>query len=287
MKRFELTIKDDLLWMTGKALPRIKRGKRRQQHQVRKFMNTIMFLFGYVPMPRLALLAVIYMTFFALFSAQFFTHAFFTDSAVSSTNVFAAAATFPTGTPPITSPQPGDVVINEINWAGNDSNDDDEWIELRNMTNQTVNIAGWVIDGLGSGTASITVPAGSIIEPNGYFIISNYDQATSAINILPDVINSSINLANGGEQLILRTSSGGTIIDTANDPNATGVVSTSEKWCAGHNGPSGGPTESMERASIPGDGTVCTSWHEANEHTNMDDTSPTGEFASPKAANSL
>jgi len=49
----------------------------------------------------------------------------------------------------------GDVVINEIMWMGSVGNSNDEWIELRNMTDADINLSGWKIDGAGSEPAQL------------------------------------------------------------------------------------------------------------------------------------
>ena len=195
-----------------------------------------------------------------------FTSAFFSDAGQSQNNTFAAADTFPTPTFVVTltpSPSPtslpvgpSDVIINEIMWMGSQGNSADEWIELRNMTSNTIDLSNWVIDNLGSGVNNnIVIPAGKSITPNGFFLISNDTEADSVISITPDHQTSSISLQNNGEQLILRTSAGGTILDIANGTGA---------WLAGDDN----PEKSMERNSTPGDGAVGVSWHTATSATN-------------------
>ena len=62
---------------------------------------------------------------------------------------------------------PGDVVINEIAWAGSTDSANDEWIELYNTSNQTVDLAGWVIEDDGVPSYQLT----GIISAHGYFLI--------------------------------------------------------------------------------------------------------------------
>src|SRR3989338_5764635 len=102
------------------------------------------------------------------------SQAFFTDTALSTANSFTAASEFPTSVPPsstptitdtptpsltqtpTSSPTPtptigfGNVVVNELNWGGNsvEGGSNDEWIELRNMTNNTIFVEGWQITSL-------------------------------------------------------------------------------------------------------------------------------------------
>ncbi len=216
------------------------------------------------------------------------THALFSDSAQSQDNTFSAAEVFPTTSPtatptptstptptPIPTPAPGDVVINEIMWSGSSMSSLDEWIELRNMTGNTIDLSSWVVENLGTGSgssANITIPSGKSIGPNGFFLISNDPKETSVIDIDPDLQTTTLSLSNGGEELILKNNLG-TVIDTANQD---------DDWFAGS---SGSPKKSMERNNVPSDGTVSTNWHTATSATNID--GGASDVATPKAANSL
>ena len=206
------------------------------------------------------------------------TLALFSNSAASVNNNFQASTAFPSLTPsPTPTINPGDIVINEINWAGSNGDGNDEWIELRNTTSNVIDLSNWVIENLGTGSgsgANIAIPAGKSIPVNGFFIISALTQSGSRINTTPDVVNSSISLNNGGEQLILKTSSGVTI-DTANGTFA---------WFFGANST---PKKSMERKDPPGNGTSSVNWQNASTHTNMDGSGATDEFATPKIQNGI
>ena len=218
------------------------------------------------------------------------THALLADTASSTSNTFSTAATFPTLTPtisvsptetnpsisPTLSPTPPPstftVVINEIMWAGS-FNGDDEWIELRNVTNEPIVITGWKIDGAGSGLAALTIPTATI-PASGFYLISHFAEfsPSSILNIAPDFTSTSISLSNMGEQLVLRNTSN-TVVDTAN---------TTPGWLSGT---SSIPRKSMERNNVVADGTLGSSWHIASTQTNLDSTAT--ESATPKAANSL
>ncbi len=203
------------------------------------------------------------------------TFAFFSDSEVSTGNVFQAAEVFPTPTPiPVSA---GDVVINEINWVGSDltgqTGQNDEWIELRNTTGNPINLSGWKITGAIVGDGDLNIASG-IIPANGFFLISNFDENTSRINVAPDIVTTDIQLDNANAQYILKDSIGNTI-DTADDDSGVAL--------AGTNGP---PKRSMERKTPPGDGTLGTNWQDSNAHTNMDGSGSTDEFGTPKATNS-
>lgn len=226
------------------------------------------------------------------------TFSLFSSGAHNNTNVFASASQFPstsvsptitqseTTTPtPTPTPQLGDVVINEINWGGSngDGSGNDEWIELRNTTDHSINISGWVVDNLGTGSgpgANLVIPSGTLSASdsgtNSYFIVSALSKSSSKINVDPDFVKSSLSLNNGGEQLTLRTSTvSGTIIDIANGIGA---------WLKGSNST---PKKSMERKNPPGDGTLSANWQDASTHTGMDATGPTDEFGTPKNENGL
>ncbi len=195
------------------------------------------------------------------------TYALFSDDASSQNNTFTAAQSFPT--------QAGDVVINEIMWMGSQGNSADEWIELRNMTGDGIDLSNWVIDNLGSGASNnIIIPAGKSIGANGFFLISNDLKETSIINVDPDYQTASVSLQNNGEQLILKNNLA-TTIDTAN---------IADDWFAGENPSGQNPKKSMERNLIPGDGTLDSNWHTASTSVNLDLSAP--EKATPRAPNS-
>lgn len=103
------------------------------------------------------------------------------------------------------------VIINEVAWAGTTSSlPNDEWIELYNATNATINITGWTLraaDGTPSITLNGTIPAG------GYFLLERDDDNTVS-DIPADQIYTG-DLSNSGEALTLRDGAN-QVIDTAN-----------------------------------------------------------------------
>ncbi len=141
----------------------------------------------------------------------------------------------------------GDVVINEIMWMGSDGHTADEWIELRNMTDQDIDMNGWEVAGLGAGSNSIII-TGSI-PANGFYVIANYSEMDGNSGLLhaPNQVDTSLSLVNTGEQLTLYT-------DTAliMDQTPIGI------WTAGENGTD---LRSMERNNDIGDGTDPLNWH--------------------------
>ena len=166
---------------------------------------------------------------------------------------------------PPTPVAPGDVVINEIMWSGSLSDDDDEWIELRNMTDQDIDLSNWNINNAGQGSgpgAHLEIPHGYSIKANGYFLITNNKWDETAINLLEDLSSDEglthkpgLNLKNSGEELILKDKDNN-VIDTA--------WQADEDWPAGSNG---AIKKSMERNNIPGDGTLASSWHSCEDES--------------------
>ncbi|MFH0828701.1 MAG: PKD domain-containing protein [Candidatus Kerfeldbacteria bacterium] len=147
------------------------------------------------------------------------------------------------------------VVINELLWMGSPASSADEWIELRNMTDAVVDIGGWRLTRLSSGSeaAMVTVPAGKSIAARGLFLISNFgsDSASTALAVAPDVVDSAVSLLNSGLQIKLYDAAGN-MIDVADDGTGTPLAGTYE---------SGKTYASMARNGLPGDGTKQGSWH--------------------------
>ncbi|MDL1893900.1 lamin tail domain-containing protein, partial [Sphingobacteriales bacterium CHB3] len=103
------------------------------------------------------------------------------------------------------------VIINEVAWAGTVSSlPGDEWIELYNTTNATINITGWSLratDGTPSITLNGNIPAG------GYFLLER-DNDSTVSDIPADQVYTG-ELSNSGEALTLYDSAN-KVIDTAN-----------------------------------------------------------------------
>ncbi|MBI1879388.1 MAG: lamin tail domain-containing protein, partial [Chloroflexi bacterium] len=110
----------------------------------------------------------------------------------------------PTPTPP---PSPGSVVINEVAWGGTTASATDEWLELLNVTPQTITFTGWII----TSTSGVNIPLSGTIASNGYYLI---EKSESVITDVASNLIATFSLVNSGAALIL--SAGGTVIDTAN-----------------------------------------------------------------------
>ena len=151
---------------------------------------------------------------------------------------------------PVPGPKLGDVVINEVMWMGTTQSSSDEWLELRNLTGEEIDLAGWRIEN--GGTAGNAIDLSGSIAPGGYYLIAHYASNGSAISdvIAADLVWAGISLNNEGEQLTLKDSDGAVI-----DQTPSGM------WPAGVHKDSSGFHQSMERNEIPGDGTDPVNWH--------------------------
>lgn len=103
----------------------------------------------------------------------------------------------------------GDVVINEIAWAGTAADSNDEWIELYNPTSQSVDLSGWSITD--DGTTVYTIPTGTI-PARGYFLIEDKEEA---VNTSQSGAVIGLSLANAGDSLVLKDAAKNEI-DTVN-----------------------------------------------------------------------
>lgn len=223
--------------------------------------------------------------FFTIISFLFVlrSFAFFTDRATSSGNTFTAAAVFPSPIPTVTptaspTPTPTEaplqtVVINELMWMGSSASSDDEWIELRNMTDNDIDLSGWKLFGARVGDAVLTIGSGTI-SANGFFLISNFSDAdsNSILDVSPDLVTTQLQLDNSDLQVILRDNIG-TLIDVVDDASGLPLA-----------GSSVAPRKSMERKDPPGDGTLAANWHTSTGQVNLDEGA--SEFATPRAENS-
>lgn len=177
---------------------------------------------------------------------------------------------------------PGDVVINEIMWMGSSLDDSDEWIELRNMTNRTIDLFGWTIED--SSGPIYTFPALSLLLPNDYITVAEYDAAHSRLNSDPDYLagsgsdnDATFEIDETALELYLYNNSG-VLIDAAGDAGNA---------FAGEIDMVNGKYYSMERTAVPGDGTSALNWYTCIDEASKSDffDGLTDERGTPGAAN--
>lgn len=133
------------------------------------------------------------------------------------------------------------VIINEIMWDGM------EYIEVRNTTEELINLAGWQLKRQRPDKeveTILTFTADDAVEANGFWLLEKNEQAST---VTADRLLSSLSLLNTGEQLQLVDDSG-VVVDRANPVGA---------WLAGENTEAG---VSMERRVEGIDGQIKESW---------------------------
>ena len=101
---------------------------------------------------------------------------------------------------------PGSVVFSELMWMGSFGSSSDEWIELYNRSDESIDLSGWTI-ARRSGEEillMLVIPEGWIAA-DGTFLISNYaaDDDRSRLQANPQVVDASVSLPNSKLQLYL------------------------------------------------------------------------------------
>ena len=136
---------------------------------------------------------------------------------------------------------PLDVVINEIAWMGTEVSYNDEWIELYNNANQTINLDAWILK---AGDETPTINLAGQIPAYGFYLLERTDDDT-----LPDILADQIykgSLENNGENLKL--------LD--NSENLIDSVDCSDSWFSGDND----TKQTMERKDSKLSGTDPDNW---------------------------
>lgn len=136
---------------------------------------------------------------------------------------------------PTLAASPLNVVIGEVGWSGTQASTSDEWMELRNNTSSTVDLAGWTLSAA-DGTPNIILSGN--ITAGGYFLLERTADTTIS-NISADQVYTGF-LSDGGETLELKDATGN-IIDSVNSDGGS--------WPGGTGGSGTPPRASMERIS--------------------------------------
>ncbi|MEK7672730.1 MAG: lamin tail domain-containing protein [Patescibacteria group bacterium] len=161
----------------------------------------------------------------------------------------------------------GDVVINEVAWAGTADNSNDEWIELYNSTTQAISLNGWYIEDDGVAMAAfgdLSIPA------HGYFLIEDSEETISTVKA--DLLLG-LSLANAGDSLILKDNTG-KIIDQ--------VVAGGGAWYAG----SATDKSTMERIDPNNKVDSAENWANAASGNGAKGRTNLAIIGTPKSANS-
>lgn len=120
-----------------------------------------------------------------------------------------------------------DVEVAEVAWAGTEASWADEWIELRNLTDEKVDLTGWKLrwDGvkidLGKEAGDTLKVRKSVLGPGEVLLLERTDDDTVS-SVKADVIYKG-SLANSGEEIVLENKSG----------KEVQVIEADEGWPAG------------------------------------------------------
>ena len=106
------------------------------------------------------------------------------------------------------------LVIGEVAWAGSSVSTADEWLELWNVTDTPISLAGWLLRGA-TDTPTLALPTNAIIAPHDLFLISNYamNDAKSILATTTHLVTTSVSLSNSKLQIDLIDPSG-TVVDS-------------------------------------------------------------------------
>lgn len=152
---------------------------------------------------------------------------------------------------------------------GTATSSNDEWMELYNTTNQTVDLTGWTFKA-NDGTPNITLSAS--IGPYGFYLLERTDDSTISDISAAQIYTGA--LGNGGEYLELKDNSG----------NLQDFVDNSSGWYAGDND----TKSSMERINPKQSGDDQTNWTVNNGiKINGHDTAGNPINGTPKSNNSV
>ncbi len=114
-------------------------------------------------------------------------------------------------------PEPGDILINEIAWAGTLKNWRDEYVELINKTDRTFYMDFWSIENM-AGSGNSFYFSGKI-GPDGLFLITNYaeESENTAISASVDYADSVLSIPNTAFGPFILNNYEGMIFDTVGD----------------------------------------------------------------------
>ncbi|MFA5433376.1 MAG: lamin tail domain-containing protein, partial [Candidatus Paceibacterota bacterium] len=100
-------------------------------------------------------------------------------------------------------PNTSKVIINEVAWMGNNSDANDEWIELKNVSSEAVNLNNWQL--LDAGNIRIILDSAATINPQGFYLLERTnDDSVPNIQMNKEYVGA---LSNSSESLRLFDSS--------------------------------------------------------------------------------
>ncbi len=210
-----------------------------------------------------------------IWNSQYWNHVSTADSA---TAVQALPSVDVELTFQLTNSLEGKVIINEIMWAGSSRDRMDQWLELHNLTPDSVDISNWVLAIRDSveGDIYIQIPWETHIPANGYYLISHFSADQSQIAMQPDLVSSDLIFHPDHFWVTLSTrypyDLGNVYLDMAGNGGAVFAGDSLRK-------------ASMVRILPPSDGTLPTSWATATTSQGWDPGST--ELGTPGVDNTL
>ncbi|MCR4278794.1 MAG: lamin tail domain-containing protein [bacterium] len=95
------------------------------------------------------------------------------------------------------------LLIGEVAWAGSSLSKADEWIELWNLGDTPVSLAGYTLSG--ASKEPLVFPDNAVIPARNRYLVSNYasDYANTLLRVVPDMVTSDLSLSNSALNLTL------------------------------------------------------------------------------------
>lgn len=140
-----------------------------------------------------------------------------------------------------------EICINEIAWAGTMASSFDEWIELKNNSDEPIELSGWILSWREDAENPVVIAfprpeegkEAEVIPAKGFYLLERSNDQT--INDIEADFIYTGGLGNSGEILVLKNAEG-KIVDL--------VGSKGEKWAAGTASDGDVPYASMERVDF-------------------------------------
>jgi hypothetical protein len=150
-------------------------------------------------------------------------------------------------------PKPGEVLITEVMWAGSYQGEtslaSDEWVELYNTTEETIDLAGFNLIGAGLAGRTLTFPQQVYLPPRSYRVIGSKRGTQTQLAREPYFVFHYLSLSNTQAGIRLENTSGQLL-----DSLPSGV------WKAGKNDLQAKQRFSAQRKQLDQPGDDWTNW---------------------------
>ena len=154
----------------------------------------------------------------------------------------------------------GEVIINEVHWAGSPASSRDQWIELYNRTDREISLMNWTIENAGHPQKGLHIQGNQVIPAGGYLLLTarNPQSNQSALAVVSHTQNGSLYLNRANYRPLVLRDTEGTVIDEtpANSPWPAGEYEAEKVYA------------SMQRVDgTYQQGTSTDSWHTCDPET--------------------